>query len=50
LWIAISPWVLSGATSASQWIDVLVGLVLVALSIRRGHIEERFGGWNRFLI
>jgi len=50
LWIAISPWVLSGATGASRWIDVFVGLLLVALSIRRGHIEERFGGWNRFLI
>jgi uncharacterized membrane protein len=49
LWIAISPWVLSGATGASRWVDVFVGLLLVALSIPRGHIEERFGGWNRFL-
>jgi uncharacterized membrane protein len=50
LWIAISPWVLSGATGASRWVDVFAGLLLVALSIRRGHVEERFGDWNRFLI
>jgi uncharacterized membrane protein len=50
LWIAISPWVLSGATGTSQWLDVFVGLLLVALSIRRGHIEERFAGWNRLLV
>jgi hypothetical protein len=50
LWIAISPWMLSGATGTSQWLDVFVELLLVALSVRCGHIEERFGGWNRFLI
>jgi uncharacterized membrane protein len=50
LWIAISPWVLSGASNASRWTDVLVGLLLVALSMRRGRIEEQFGGWNRLLI
>jgi hypothetical protein len=50
LWVAISPWVLSGATGASRWIGVLVGLLLVALSVRRGRIEEQYGGWNRFLI
>jgi uncharacterized membrane protein len=50
VWIAISPWVLSGATGTSRWVDVFAGLLLVALSIRRGHIEERFAGWNRLLI
>ena len=50
LWIAISPWVLSGATHASRWTDALVGLLVIALSIRRGHVEERFGAWNRLLI
>ena len=50
LWIVISPWVLSGASDTSRWIDVFVGLLLMGLSIRRGHIEERFAGWNRLLI
>jgi hypothetical protein len=50
LWIAVAPWLMDGSTSASRWTDVLVGLLLVALAIRRGRIDERFGGWNRYLI
>jgi hypothetical protein len=46
LWIAISPWLLSGATDTSRWTDLLVGGLLIALSLRRGRIEERFGGWT----
>jgi uncharacterized membrane protein len=50
LWIAASPWLLSGATGASRWLDMLVALVVIAASLRRGRIDEQFGGWNRFLI
>jgi uncharacterized membrane protein len=50
LWIAVSPWLLSGATDVSRWLDVLAGMLLVLLSVRRGRIEERFGSWNRVLI
>jgi hypothetical protein len=50
LWIAGSPWLLSGATDTSRWMDLLLGGMLIALSVRRGRIEERFGGWNRVLI
>lgn len=49
-WIAAAPWLLSGATDLSRWADLFVGGLLVALSIRRGHIEEQFGAWNRCLI
>lgn len=49
-WIAIAPWVLPGATDASRWSDLAVGLLVMALSARRGRIDERFGGWNKFLI
>ena len=50
IWIVVAPWLLSGATDVSRWIDVVLGSVLVALSLRRGRIDERFGGWNRYLI
>ena len=50
IWIVVAPWLLSGATDISRWIDVVLGSVLVALSLRRGRIDERFGGWNRYLI
>jgi uncharacterized membrane protein len=50
LWIAIAPWLLSGATDVSRWADMVAGALLVALSIRRGQIEEQFGSWNRYLV
>jgi hypothetical protein len=50
LWIALAPWLLSGATEISRWTDLLVGVLVIALSLRRGRIEERFGAWNRYLI
>jgi hypothetical protein len=34
----------------SRWIDLFVGLLVIALSLRRGRIEEHFGSWNRYLI
>jgi hypothetical protein len=49
LGILASPWMLPGDTELSRWNDVLAGIALAALSIPRGRIEERFGGWNRYL-
>jgi hypothetical protein len=48
--LALAPWILAGDTSLSRWNDVAVGLALIALSLRRGRIEEKFGGWNQYLI
>jgi hypothetical protein len=50
IWIAVSPWLLSGTTDVSRWADLVTGGVLVALSVRRGRVDERFGAWNRYLI
>jgi uncharacterized membrane protein len=44
-----APWLLAGDTQLSRWNDAIAGAALVALSIPRGRIEERFGGWNRYL-
>lgn len=50
LWLLAAPWILSGDTAASAWNDVVSGVAVVALSFRRGRIQERFGSWNRYLI
>ena len=50
VWIlGAPPWLLAGHTTVSLWNGVVVGAVLVALSLSRGHIEDQFGGWNRYL-
>ncbi len=50
LWLVAAPWLLAGDTAASRWNDVIVGGALIVLSLRRGRIDERFGGWNRYLV
>jgi hypothetical protein len=50
LWVAVAPWILGSASAASRWNDVAVGLIVIALCLRRGRIENRFGGWNRFIV
>ena len=49
LWIVAAPWLLIGSTDLSRWIDTLCGVLLIALSVPRGRIDERFGAWNRYL-
>ena len=29
---------------------IVAGAALVVFSFRRGRIEERFGGWNKYLV
>lgn len=50
LWLIAAPWLLTGDTRASSLNDVIVGVAVLLLSLRRGRIEERFGPWNRYLI
>ena len=49
-WIALAPWVLADASPAGRWSGVLVGVVLIALSIPRGTIRERYGRWQRYVV
>lgn len=49
-WIVIAPNILSGSNSASWWNDVAIGLAVILLTFRKGRVEERFGGWDRFVV
>lgn len=50
LWLAASPVLFAGAPGAFGWSNAAVGVALLALSVRRGRVETRFGTWNRVLI
>lgn len=50
IWIATAPWLLPERPDASQWADLVVGVLLVALSIPRGRIDGSFASWNRYLM
>lgn len=49
LWIAIAPWLLGGPLPAAIN-AVAIAVVLVATSLPRGAIRERYGTWQRFVV
>jgi short-subunit dehydrogenase len=50
LWLIAAPWLLAGATAGSTINDAVAGLVLIALSLPRGPVRERYGGWQRYIV
>ena len=50
LWLLAAPWVLSGGTPNARWSDMAVGAAVVLLTLRRGRIESKFGGWDRYVV
>lgn len=48
-WIIFAPFVLNSATAADRWNGVFAGAILIALSIRRGAVRERYGTWQRWV-
>ena len=50
LWLAMAPWVLNNDNVSSQWNEVAIGIAIVVLSLRRGRITERYGGWERYIV
>jgi hypothetical protein len=49
LWIAIAPWLL-GAPLPAAINAAVVALILIATSLPRGAIRERYGTWQPFVI
>lgn len=48
-WFIAAPFLLGGATTASTLNDVVAGVLLILLSLPRGPVGERYGGWNRYV-
>lgn len=49
LWVLAAPWLLPGASASEHGVDLAVGLALIAASLPRGEIRERYGSWGRFI-
>lgn len=46
LWLLAAPWLL-GAGAGAAASDMVAGALLLALSLPRGPVRERYGGWER---
>jgi uncharacterized membrane protein len=49
-WLMAAPFVLAGTNQISTGHDIVIGLTVMALSLRRGRINERFGAWDRWIV
>jgi hypothetical protein len=49
VWVLLTPWLFECGPPTWPWIGAASGLALVALSLRRGPVEYRYGGWQRFV-
>jgi uncharacterized membrane protein len=49
VWIAASPLIFSGMNALAAAHHVASGLLIVALSLRRGRVVEHYGAWDRYI-
>jgi hypothetical protein len=51
LWLIVAPWWLSGVSSPlAAWSSVAAGLLLIGLAVPQGQIDNRYGGWDRYIV
>ena len=50
LWLLIAPWMLAGASAASRWSDMVAGVAIVAMTVPRGVVRDRYGAWDSWIV
>jgi hypothetical protein len=50
LWIALAPFLLTGATRAAIINSLVCGLLLIVLSFRKGKIDNNYGSFNKLIV
>lgn len=50
LWLLAAPFVLGAGFDPAAWSGIITGLLLVGLSLPRGSVRERYGGFSRYVV
>jgi hypothetical protein len=50
VWLLIAPWAVSGASTPARWNDIVSGVAVLAFTLPRGVVRERYGGWDRYIV
>ena len=50
VWLIAAPWLVGGGATAAGWNDMIAGLAIIALSIPRGPVRERYSTWDRVIV
>ena len=48
--LVAAPWLFSGGSAPARWNDVIAGLAVIALTLPRGPVRERYAKWNRLIV
>ena len=48
--LVFAPFMFEGGSRLADLVGVAAGIVLVALSIPRGRVDNAYGGWSRYLV
>lgn len=49
-WLIAAPFILEGGNATAMWNDVIMGIVVIALSIKNGKIREHYGSYDNAII
>lgn len=49
VWLLVAPFALAGANTLTTINDVVAGLALIALALRRGPVRDKYGRWDRYI-
>lgn len=49
-WLIAAPFILQRDYAGTLWNDIVMGILLIALNIRKGKIKEHYGTYDRFII
>jgi hypothetical protein len=49
-WLIAAPFILEGGNTTALWNDVIMGVLVLLLSIRKGEIRERYGTYDSSII
>ncbi|HEX6212693.1 MAG TPA: vitamin K epoxide reductase family protein [Methylomirabilota bacterium] len=50
VWLLLAPWIVGGAAPAAIWSHAVTAVVLIAMTLPRGPVRERYGAWDAFVV
>ena len=49
-WMVATPWFIGRESFAAAAIQAALGLFIAVVSVPRGRVEDRYGGWDRWIV
>lgn len=50
MWLIAGPWIIGVDQNTAMWSGVICGLLLIALSFPKGKVEDKRGGFDKYIV